>query len=279
MHWKTKAAIFRVLVAMPFADQLLYGLQRYVTREWPRPTVPLDNLLKAARRLEQAASGRNGRFVEIGAGGDLAIAIAIRMLGVEHVTCVDITRLARLPLIQHAANHMAQRLGMKAPSLRSWDDLEAFGISYLAPGELGQLADQRGTFDCFFTADTLEHIPGPALRAVLGSARELLKPDGISVHFIDYSDHYARRSDSSRFNFLTFDHAAWRPYNTRLHYVNRLRHSQYLTMFAETGYSIVAVEADVAPAQPEIVAKLAEPFRSMPLDDLFTLRAMIVARS
>lgn len=277
MDWRTKAAIFRVLAVAPFADQLIYGLQRYVTREWPRPAEALDNLHRAALRIQQAAEGRTGHFVEVGAGGDLAVAIALRMLGVAHVTSVDISRLARLPLIRHAARHMARRIGAPLPKLDSWDQLQAFGITYRAPMDLLTLRLPERVADCFFSVDTLEHLPPEDLRATLAAGRRFLKTDGRSVHLVDYSDHYARGSAASRFNFLTFDEAAWRPFNTRLHYVNRLRHSQYLAILETTGHKIVGVEAEVASPQPEIIAALAPLFLGMAVEDLFTQRALLIA--
>ena len=155
MHWKTKAAIFRALSAIPLADHIHYCLQRYVTREWPRPTQSLDQLLKAAQRIRSAAEGRRARFLEIGAGRDLAIALSLRLLGGKHVTCVDIRRLARLPLICHAATHLSKRIETPAPALQSWEDLTAFGIDYVAPRRLHDAATPRQSIDCFYSVDTL----------------------------------------------------------------------------------------------------------------------------
>lgn len=278
MYWKTKAAIFRALRFSPFPQYLLYQMQRHGTHMWPRPVAALDELTTAAHRVHAAADGRKNQFLEIGAGRDLVIAITLRLMGVQHITCVDITRLAKLSLIRHAAQFAASQLGKSVPIFKTWRDLESFGISYLAPASLKDAKLPSGSFDCFYSVDTLEHIPPPALSEVLATSRTLLSRNGLSVHLIDYSDHFARGTDLSRFNFLTYDERSWQPFNTRFHYVNRLRHSQVLALFKSSGLSIVRTEPEVVEAQPAISKHLAPQFRNMDIGDLFTLRSLVIAK-
>lgn len=208
MNWKVKAAIFRILSVIPNGERLHYALQCYVTREWPRPPDKLDLLLVAAKRLfsnvDERIDLKNAHFLEIGAGRDLAIAVALRLLGVQRIICVDITRHAKPHLVAHAAKHMALRLGMRAPKIDSWEDVEAFGITYVAPSDIVALKLQASSIDCFYSVDTLEHIPKPIVKNIFKEVRRIIKPTGISIHFIDYSDHYGRGDAVSRFNFLTF---------------------------------------------------------------------------
>lgn len=275
MHWRTKAAIFRLLSAVPFGASAHFLLQRHVTKEWPRRPEVLDQLIVAARRLLSHAPGAS-TFIEVGAGRDLAVAIALRILGAERVTCLDIARLARLDLVQHAAEFLAARLGTASPCLRSWREVEAFGIEYVAPAYLEQIQDRR--FDCFCSVDTLEHVPPPQLESMLRHARTLLSQHGVAVHMVDYGDHYARGDRLSRFNFLTFDSHDWAAYQSRFQYVNRLRHSQMVTVFERAGLEVVDTEPTRCAAEPSIVAHLAKEFKEFPLEDLFTLRALIKAR-
>lgn len=284
MHWQTKARIFRALSITPMGDHIHYFLQRRVTKELPRRVGGLDELLVATRNLHADARRHlaedlgKARFVEIGAGRDLAVAITLRLLGVGHVTCVDVTRLAKLDLIQHAANHMAGKLMMSPPKFKTWADLEAFGISYLAPHTLQTAALPAASVDCFFSVDTLEHIPRAPLADVLTEGKRILKPDGLCLHFVDYSDHYARGGVLSRFNFLKFTTAEWDQYNSRFHYVNRMRHSEFLALFAGRGFDVSEATPDVEPVQDDIVATLAPEFLAFARDDLFTIRAKIIAR-
>lgn len=279
MDWKLKARVFRALSRLPLGAALHYQLQRRITKEWPRRPEVLGQLLTAARRLHAVADGRQEQALEIGAGRDLAVAVALRMLGVRHITCVDVERLARPELVAHAAAYMARELGVPAPWIRSMADIEAFGITYVAPTTLQAAGLAPATFDCFYSVDTLEHIPTEALREVFRCAHALLTPAGLSLHLIDYGDHYARSDNGlSRFNFLTFTEEGWEPYNSRFQYVNRLRHSDFLGLFEESGLHVEHAEPDVEPVQPQILENLAPQFRGRELEDLFTVRALVVAK-
>jgi hypothetical protein len=102
---------------------------------------------------------------------------------------------------------------------------------------------------------------------------------GITTHSIDYSDHYARSDGNlSRFNFLKYDDAQWRPFNSGWQYVNRLRHSDYVRLFREAGFAIL--EESSVPGEPsaEIVDNVAPRFRQYEPTDLFALRGRIVAQ-
>jgi len=278
MHWKIKSYIFRTLSVIPFGTHLHFQLQKHVTKEWPRSNSTLEQLLIAARRVYQSTVGHRRHFLEIGAGRDLAVAVALRLMGVERVTCVDVSRLAQPELVEHAAAYMAERLGVAAPQINNWDDIERFGITYRAPLYLQRATLEPSSFDCFFSIDTLEHIPPEDLREILVEAKRLLKPGGFCVHCIDYGDHYGRGDHGlSRFNFLTYTERDWQPFNSQYQYVNRLRHSQFLRLFAEAGMKLLRNEPDVVPPQQLILDRLAPQFREFDVPDLFTIRAMSVS--
>ena len=278
MDWKKKSRLFRVLAVIPFGTHIHFQMQKYLTREWPRKTSVLEQLLIAARRVYETTEGHRGRMLEIGAGRDLAVAVALRLMGVGHVTCVDVSRLAHIELVNFSAAYMANRLGVPAPIFKSWGDVDRFGISYRAPALLQGAGLEPSSFDCFFSIDTLEHIPLQDLRQVLLAAKGLVSDEGIFVHLIDYGDHYARSDNGlSRFNFLTYSERDWLPFNSKLQYVNRVRHSQFLRLFEDIGMKRVRIEADVEPAEQYILENLDQQFKDFQIQDLFTIRAMIVA--
>jgi len=277
MHWRIKANIFRALSVMPFGTQLHFQLQKHVTKEWPRSRSTLEQLFIAASRVYEATEGHRGHLIEIGAGRDLAVAVALRMMGVERVTCVDVSRLAKPGLVDHAAAYMAHRLGVMVPKLHSWEDIERFGISYLAPTYLQSASLEPSSFDCFFSIDTLEHIPPDDLQELLVEVKRLLKPGGLCVHCIDYGDHYARSDNGlSRFNFLTYTERDWQRFNSQFQYVNRLRHSQFIRLFTVAGMKLLRNEPDEVPPEQPILERLAPQFREFDITDLFTIRATIV---
>ena len=127
--------------------------------------------------------------LEIGAGRDLAVPLALRQHGVAKVIASDVSRLARLDLIQHAA----RRILTGYVTLESWDHLERFGICYRAPHDV---ADSDQKVDCSCSNEVLEHIPPDQLVRLLAGLRAVTV--GITTQSIDYSDHYARSDSRSR---------------------------------------------------------------------------------
>jgi hypothetical protein len=279
MHWKVKSAAFRVFSVVPFGNAIHHLLQCHVTHEWPRSETVLDELITAARDILEATGFSDeltkARFLEIGAGRDLAVALAFRMMGVGSVTTIDVERLAQISLINHTAHYLAQRLGTAVPVFRNYDDLAAFGVDYHAPMSLTEFADTG--YDCFYSVDTLEHIPVASLSEILSAGKTRLKPGGAAVHIIDYSDHYARGTGSSRLNFLRYDDRSWERHNSKFMFMNRLRHSQYLKLFAEAGFQEIVDKPFKLDLDEYDIEKLDKKFQLLGLEDITTLHALIAA--
>src|SRR2546430_4331167 len=129
MGGRLKAMPFRAL-ELPGGKHAHYFLQRHVTRTWPRPAATLLSLQNIARRVVEDyarhVGGTPSSVLEIGAGRDLAVPLALRRLGVAKVIASDVDPLARLDLIPHAA----RRIPARPFTLVSWDHPGRFGISY-----------------------------------------------------------------------------------------------------------------------------------------------------
>ena len=204
MDWRLKALAFRLL-DLPGGTYAHCFLQRHVTRNWPRRATTLNALQNIARRVVEDyarhVGGTPSSVLEIGAGRDLAVPLALRKLGVAKIITSDVDRLARLDLIQHAA----ARILAGEVRLESWESLERYGILYRAPH---YVTDTDEKVDCSCSNEVLEHVPPDQLVRLLAGLRAVTS--GITTHSIDYSDHYARSDGSlSRFNFLKYDDAQW----------------------------------------------------------------------
>lgn len=277
MDWRYKALAFRVLSAIPFGEALHYQLQRRVTHSLPRNDESLAQRIEEARWIVEEFERNGGKragatFLELGAGRDLTVPLAMRFLGVERVITTDIQRLAKLDLIQDAASRVASHLGRKAPEIRAWRDLLAFGIDYRAPARTTAVGD---LIDCFFSLVTLEHLPPEAIREELLAAREAMRSTGQAIHIIDYSDHFAHIDQRlSPVNFLRYSSAEWKRFNSRFQYVNRLRHSQYLEIFKQARFRIVAETSRDARRLPPVIAP---EFASFAVGDLAAVEGRISA--
>jgi hypothetical protein len=112
--------------------------------------------------------------------------------------------------------------------------------------------------------------------------RRLLRDDGLAAFVIDYRDQYSY-SDSAigPYNFLQFSDEEWARFNPPLHYQNRMRHSDYLRVFEQTGFEpVVEVGAhpDSAIAQSFDEIKPAARFAPYDVQDLEIVRGEFVLR-
>jgi hypothetical protein len=218
VDWRLKALAFRAL-DVPGGDTVHYWLQRHVLRSWPRPALRLasfpprapgvDRRLRAPSRQGPGERARDRR----GARSRAAALPAPARRGL--VLASDVTRLARLDLVRDAA----MRLGADVPELASWDDLDRYGVCYRAP-HLVSAGDEPVDLSC--SNEVLEHVLAAEVPALLAALRGVTR--GITVHTIDYSDHYARSDAAlSRLNFLRYSDAQWRWFDGRRQHLNRNR--------------------------------------------------------
>jgi SAM-dependent methyltransferase len=285
MDWRLRSAAFRWLDRLPGGGQAYRLLQGTFSRRLRRSAASGALLEARARRAVAALARHGGRpaseatALEIGAGRDLALSLRLARAGLGRVLAVDRTRHLRLgPLRAQIAVTFDAALATRC---RGADDLPGLtGVRYLAPADAAAPPGVApGTLDLVISNSVLEHIPPEAIVPLHRALAGLLRPDGLLIHRVDYSDHYSHTDRRlSRFNFLTFEAAAWQRHNAGLHFQNRLRHSQVLALLREAGFAILEDDPEVFPPEPAILARLAPDFASLPPADLFTNQAWIVAR-
>lgn len=275
MDWRLKAAVFRLFEIIPLGEKIHFWAQRKITRTWPRPAEDVASLIAAAanniadfNRLSDTPL-EHATFFEIGAGRDLVLPIALRMLKVGRVVTTDIQRLANLELVNASAAIAANLLGAASPKFSSWSELRDFGVHYVAPFDAER--DILPPMDAFISNEVLEHIPADALRSIFRRIADHLPAGGVSIHAVDYSDHYARGSNLSRYNFLQFTDEQWQRFNPGAHYVNRLRHCQCKTIIEQAGFNMIE-EQTYSEEMPRGF-KLAPEFSRIDPDSVRVLRA------
>lgn len=273
MNWRLKALAFKIL-ELPGGEAVHHLLQRRVTRTWPRPRHVIEGLVRKAERVVEdcvrSGIGLPDSVMEVGAGRDLTVPLALRRLGVRRVIASDISRLARIDLINHAASVVWG----ETIHFRDWNDVSRFGIDYRAP-HFPREYDAKVSCTC--SNEVLEHVPVTDLKELLAAIHGVTT--GITTHSIDYSDHYANADPSiSRLNFLRFTDAEWRPFNSRFQYVNRLRHCDYVRMFREAGFRVTETRVSRGEVSKELALAIAPQFKAYGDEDLFSEGAFIVAK-
>ena len=127
-------------------------------------------------------------------------------------------------------------------------------------------------------------MPPDALAGILREAARVLKPDGLCVHLIDLSDHFQHSDPSiSQLNFLRYSEAEWESLaGNRFMYMNRLRASDYLSIFAEAGLELLDLGRVVDDEGLRLIESGGLPldarFAGRPSEDLATTEILVLAR-
>ena len=205
-------------------------------------------------------------MLELGTGWRLNVPLALWLLGAKRVVTVDLYRYLRLALVRKdlaalrtAPERFRTLFGRYAASdrfRRRFDELLAFrgtgtdllrltGIEYLAPADASRLPLADESVDAHVSFTVLEHIPPDTLIAILREGQRVLRPDGLLVHCIDFSDHSAHSDPSISFvNFLQYDDATWsRLAGNRYAFHNRLRVDEFATLIDASGVTTIALDS------------------------------------
>ena len=262
MNWRLKAAVHTVLSHAPAGEVAHYGLQRHITGSLPVSDCSLRSSIAMADGHVSAVTPCLNRpisetvWYEFGTGWDLAIPLALFAAGVRTQVLIDIRPLLRVSLVNETIRRLRSwdilRSGESLSDADLRDELQSrFGIAYRAPCDARATGLPDASIDVMTSTSTLEHIPEDDLLPLLRECRRLLRPAGVASFYINYADHYAAAdSGISSYHFLQFEDDVWkRWYSPSLHYQNRLRHPDYLRLFSEVGFRVVAL-ADLDGGSP-----------------------------
>ncbi|HEY3278963.1 MAG TPA: methyltransferase domain-containing protein [Gemmatimonadales bacterium] len=278
LTWRQKAVIQNAVARLPavIGDRLYYALQR--TFGGMRHVDPEDRFragLEIAQRLEaHGGSVTDATVVEIGTGWRLNAPLALWLLGAACVITVDLHRYLRpalvrkdLATIRAAPDRFRAMFGERAAGdtfQRRFSQLLAFrgttadlmrltAVDYRAPVAT-RLPLPNQSVDAHVSFTVLEHIPADTLAATLQEGRRVLRPRGLMVHGVDFSDHSAHNDPSiSPVNFLQYDDATWaRLAGNRYAFHNRLRVDEFAALVDSCGVETVALDA--LPDAPSIAA-------------------------
>jgi hypothetical protein len=304
--WLLKAAVQGAISSLPAADRLNYLLQRRVTGS----VVLTDEVFQrkvaqCSRHIQSyqsagAAGGLPSLALELGTGWYPVVPVGLALAGVARVVTIDVSSLlsverTRQVLTSYAAllrSGSAQALlpeisGDRAEaviaaaddrSAQSADELlEPLGVQVLI-GDARSLTLPAGSVDLFLSNNTFEHIAPQVLREIIEEYKRLAAPGAVMDHFVDMSDHYAHFDTSiTEFNYLRYSDRAWRLFNNRLQYQNRLRIPDYRRLLQEAGFVLVAEDGEQGQSDALARVQLAPRFRHYALEDLLTLRVWFTA--
>jgi SAM-dependent methyltransferase len=162
--------------------------------------------------------------------------------------------------------------------------LELCRIEYMAPADAARTGLPDKSVDAHVSHFAFEHIPPDILKAILLEGGRIIKPNGVFINTVDYQDHFAVYTKTiHRLNFLQYSDTEWEKYNNNKYtYVNRMRHEDFLKLFAELGHEIIYMEAPQDESIKKLLdsglVKLDKKYQTMSKDLLSIMGAWFVSR-
>ena len=265
MNWKLKADVQRGCAALPWGGEDVYYLLQRAFGDVQRNPHPLSMLEECARLVhcvrEAGLSVEGKRMLEVGTGRRLDMPIGFYLAGAASTITLDLHRYLKPGLVMGGIDEIRRNRelvrGYFAPltetsglerrleavcSVRKFADLPGLThIDYRAPGDAAATGLPAGSIDIHTSYTVFEHIPRPVLKAILMEANRVLAPDGVALHHIDPSDHFAQVDGAiSPINFLQFSPQQWANYaGNQFAYHNRLRADGYAEIYRECGHEIL----------------------------------------
>lgn len=271
MNWKLKAFIQNAIARLPSAlsYRVYYSVQRHFGGlRRSNPSLRLQATAEILARIQQQGrSAESGTFVEIGTGRRMNVPIALWLCGASEILTVDLNPYLKPELvaedIAYIRNHRREIQALFQPYTSASDFrerlarldqvagtplddlLDMMHIRYQAPGDAAHLETPAQSLEHHISFTVLEHIPPDTLRSILLEGRRVLKKDGLFVHTVDLSDHFAHSDGSiSAINFLQFSEEEWARYaGNRYMYHNRLRIDDYVELFEAAGLEILWLDS------------------------------------
>lgn len=275
--------------ALPFQPWL-----RRIKRRWiPYQDDPANSrfaLQQGLRLIDLLLASQTGLcadVLEIGTGWLPIVPLLFRLAGARRLILTDVERLMDRQTIARARAVIRANMPAISAVLQKTDaeltaTLEAdFPFEYRVPWD--SRSHPAASADIVFSRAVLEHVPPVVLERLVTGLGRILRPGGVMCHAVDNSDHWEHRDKSlSRLDFLRYEEGwFWRLAcrNTQA-YQNRLRHSDYLRLFAAHGWT--AIVADGTPDERCLrdleTLPLALAFRHYDHQDLAILTSYFVFR-
>lgn len=277
MNFKIKCYVQRFFSAIPNGQNLNYLFQKHITKTFPVTDAKFlfkaNTAYKHHENYEKLNKIKkpNKNYYEFGAGWDLILPLAICQLGYK-TEVVDIRKLLIYELVNDANNRfnsLSTQLpfnnSTKTEVVKNLEDLkEHFGLEYHAPKDARDTGFPDNHFDFSSSTSTMEHIPPDDILKILNETYRIIQKGGVLSMSIDYIDHWSYFDSSlSLYNFLQYSPSEWKKFNPDLNYQNRLRHSDYLEIIAQTQFEVVLNNPRI-PNEDQRKA-----LKNMKLDDIY----------
>jgi 2-polyprenyl-3-methyl-5-hydroxy-6-metoxy-1,4-benzoquinol methylase len=256
MNWRVKPFAQKLLGILP--DTYSERLNHYFSHRFGTfGKVHLSNrwVLKMIELISSQGYSPNGmQVLEIGTGWSCLSALTLAQFGTKHIDTIDIHRHVRMENVMSAVEYLVKNWDLLkvqgAPRglnmATSWEDnLSNAGITYTAPMDTTIIAGSE-KFDFIFSESVMSHIPEKQLQKIIEATMRLLKPGGLAYHLVTTCDNMAWLAGDgkiSHYHYLQYGRFWYDVfYNPRISHQNRLRCSQFVELYKNSGFNVLNLE-------------------------------------
>lgn len=303
-HWYLKAIPQKLLSVLPGGSLIHEWMQRRVAGSLEITDFLLeDRLAHVARHLDAwktfGQTENAPTCLEIGTGWYPIVPLGMALCGAKSVYSVDVTlhtnstnlsRLFEVFIEARKAKKLEQYFpGIQPVRWQTFEDLVSQNTKpesilkalkiHLLQGIEGNLPDFEAPIDLIHSNNTFEHIPVEQIPSLLVAIRNSLKPEGISSHYIDLTDHYSYFDATlSPFNYLRFSASKWTLIENSFQSQNRLRVNQWQNLMNEANLPVIWQDNESGKQDDLRKIKPVAPFAQMDERDLLVRYTHLVSR-
>jgi len=303
--WHQKAIVQKTISYLPFSHQINFLLQKYVTKGVTLTDAYFaDRLTHAAEHIvafEKHAPGKTlESALELGTGWYPVVPVSLFLRGAQTIYTVDISahcsrnnilttlrmfrsyresgKLGRFINVRADRWSKLSHLLDQAAALTKEELLRNLHI-HCVVADARCLALPSRSVSLITSNNTLEHIHPAMLREILAELRRVAAAGGVMSHSIDMSDHYAHLDRSiTIYNYLQYSRRQWQLIDNAIQPQNRLRISDYRTMYAELGIPITEELCRVGSMQDLARVKVHPEFDGIPPVELAVSECLLVSK-
>ncbi len=229
------------------------------------------------KKIREMGCDPSGKiFLEIGTGRIPLVPLAFWLMGAKKTITIDLNPYLKGELIRECLIFISEHKE-KIPYVfgsllekKRFDHLLEFSQNpnfsarkfldlcqtvYFAPGNAASTGLASLSIDFHISYTVFEHITLETLKQILEEGNRLVRSNGMFIHKIDYSDHFAHSDEKiSAINFLKYSDDEWKRYaENRYAYTNRLRHDDFISLFQSVGHRVLKAEPCIDRRSQKIV--------------------------
>ena len=303
--WHQKAIVQKIISYLPFSHQINFLFQKYVTKGVALTDAYFANrLTQAAKHIdvfEKYALGKTlESTLELGTGWYPVVPVSLFLRGAQTIHTVDLSahcsgnnilttlrmfksyresgKLGRFIDVRPDRWSKLSYLLDQGAALTKEELLRNLRIDYVV-ADARRLALPARSVSLITSNSTFEHIYPAVLREILAEMRRVSAAGGVMSHVIDMSDHFANLDRSiTIYNYLQYSRRQWQLIDNAIQPQNRLRISDYRTMYAELGIPITEELCQVGSMQDLARVKVHPEFAGIPPVDLAVRECQLVSK-